>query len=136
MLQWKSFNEILMPFDLYTSKVLEDIDLLMIPVQFRNRYMKKIDNNIDFINKLIYEEKRDLVFIAKWLRIPLKNFIKSLNRYTKHIKNQNISCRAKLDQKVDRLVNIKGLIQIYIGLNKGKCINVKSILNFIQPWNL
>ena len=136
MLQWKSFNEILMPFDLYTSKVLEDIDLLMIPVQFRNRYMKKIDNNIDFINKLIYEEKRDLVFIAKWLRIPLKNFIKSLNRYTKHIKNQNISCRAKLDQKVDRLVNIKGLIQIYIGLNKGKCINVKSIFNFIQPWNL
>ena len=36
MLQLKSFNEILMPFDLYTSKVLEDIDLLMIPVQFRN----------------------------------------------------------------------------------------------------
>ena len=137
MLQWKSFNEILMPFDLYTSKVLEDIDLLMIPVQFRNIYMKKINNNnIDFINKLIYEEKRDLVFIAKWLRMPLKIFIKSLNRYTKHIKNQNISCRAKLDQKVDRLVNIKGLIQIYIGLNKGKCINVKSILNFIQPWNL
>ena len=77
MLQWKSFNEILMPFDLYTSKVLEDIDLLMIPVQFRNRYMKKIDNNIDFINKLIYEEKRDLVFIAKWLRMPLK-FLLSL----------------------------------------------------------
>ena len=68
--------------------------------------------------------------------MPLTIFIKSLNRYTKHIKNQNISCRAKLDQKVDRLVNIKGLIQIYIGLNKGKCINVKNILNFIQPWNL
>ena len=85
MLQWKSFNEILIPFDLYTSKVLEDIDLLMIPVQFRNIYMKKIDNNIDFINKLIYEEKRDLVFIAKWLRMPLKIFIKSLNRYIQNI---------------------------------------------------
>ena len=84
----------------------------------------------------MYEEKRDLVFIAKWLRIPLKNFVKSLNRYTKQIKSQYISSRVNLNQKVDRLVDIKGLIQIYIGLNKGKCINTKSILNFIQPWNL
>ena len=98
--------------------------------------MKKIDQNIDFINKLMYEEKRDLVFVAKWLRISLKFFVKSLNRYTKHIKSQYISYRVNLNQKVDRLVDIKGLIQIYIGLNKGKCINTKSILNFIQPWNL
>ena len=65
MLQWKSFNEILMPFDLYTSKVLEDIDLLMIPVQFRNRYMKKIYNNIDFINKLIYMKKRETLSLLQ-----------------------------------------------------------------------
>ena len=136
MLQCEDFHEILMPFDVYTSKVLEEIDLLMVPLRFRNKYMKKIDQNIDFINKLMYEEKRDLGFIAKWLRIPLKIFVKSFNRYTKQIKNKNISCRLKLDRKVDRLVNIKGLIQIYIGLNKGKCINAKSILNFIQPWNL
>ena len=84
----------------------------------------------------MYEEKRDLIFIAKWLRIPLKFFVKSFNRYTKQIKSQNISYRVKLNEKVDRLVNIKGLIQIYIRLNKGKCINTKSILNFIQPWNV
>ena len=132
----EDFQEILMPFDVYTSKIIEEIDLLMVPKSFRNKYMKKIDQNIDFINKLMYEEKRDLVFIAKWLRIPLKNFVKSLNRYTKQIKFQYISYRVNLNRKVDRLVDIKGLIQIYIGLNKGKCINTKSILNFIQPWNL
>ena len=136
MFQWEDFQEILMPFDVYTSEVIEEIDLLMVPKSFRNKYMKKIDQNIDFINKLIYEEKRDLVFIAKWLRIPLKFFAKSLNRYTKQIKSQYISYRVNLNQKVDRLVDIKGLIQIYIGLNKGKYINTKSILNFIQPWNL
>ena len=125
-----------MLFDVYTSKIIEEIDLLMVPKSFRNKYMKKIDQNIDFINKLMYEEKRDLVFIAKWLRISLKIFVKSLNRYTKQIKSQYISYRVNLNQKVDRLVDIKGLIQIYIGLNKGKCINTKSILNFIQPWNL
>ena len=114
MFQWEDFQEILMPFDVYTSKVIEEIDLLMVPKSFRNRYMKKIDQNIDFINKLMYEEKRDLVFIAKWLRIPLKFFVKSLNRYAKQIKSQYISYRVNLNQKVDRLVNIKGLIQIYI----------------------
>ena len=121
-----------MSFDVYTSKVIEKIDLLMVPKSFRNKYMKKIDQNIDLINKLMYEEKRDLVFIAKLLRIPLKKFVKSLNRYTKQIKSQYINYRVNLNQKVDRLVDIKGLIQIYIGLNKGKCINTKSIINFIQ----
>ena len=136
MFQREDFKEILMPFDMYTSKVIEEIDLLLVPKSFRNKYMKKIDQNIDFVNKVMYEEKRDLVFIAKWLRIPLKIFVKSLNRYAKQIKFQYISYRVNLNQKVDRLVDIKGLIQIYIGLNKGKCINTKSIFNFIQPWNL
>ena len=136
MFQCEDFQEILMPFDVYTSKVIEEIDLLMVPKSFRNKYMNKIDQNIDFINKLMYEEKRDLVFIAKMAENSINFFIKSLNRYTKQIKSLYISYRVNLNQKVDRLVDIKGLIQIYIGLNKGKCINTKSILNFIQPWNL
>ena len=105
MFQCEDFQEILMSSDIYKSKVIEEIDLLMVPKRFRNKYMKKIDQNIDFINKLMYEEKRDLV-IAKWLRILLKNYVKSLNRYTKQIKSQYISYRLNLNQKVDRLVDI------------------------------
>ena len=78
MVQCEDFHEILMPFDVYTSKVLEEIDLLMVPLRFRNKYMKKIDQNIDFINKIMYEEKRDLGFIAKWLRIPLNKLLNLL----------------------------------------------------------
>ena len=29
-----------------------------------------------------------------------------------------------------------GLIQIYLGLDRGKCVNVKDILKFIQSCNL
>ena len=42
----------------------------------------------------------------------------------------------KLNNQIIRLQNIKGLIQVYIGLNRGKWINTKGILDFIKPWNL
>ena len=38
--------------------------------------------------------------------------------------------------KIERLINIKGLIQVYMGLNRGKWINTNGILNFIKSWNL
>ena len=73
-------SELLMTFKLLqASKVPEDIDLIMITTQLLINYMNKINNNIDIINKLIYEEKRDFTYIVKWLRIPIKTFIKSMN---------------------------------------------------------
>ena len=35
----KESQEILMSFDVYTSKVQQNIDLLIRPVKFRNKYM-------------------------------------------------------------------------------------------------
>ena len=37
--------------------------------------------------------------------------------------------------KIEKLINIKGLIQVYIELNRGKWININGILSFIKPWN-
>ena len=74
--------EILVSFGLLqASKVSKDIDLLI-------NHMNKIDNNIDIINKLIYKEKRDFTYIAKWLRMPIKTFIKSTNKYIKLTNDQ------------------------------------------------
>ena len=42
----------------------------------------------------------------------------------------------KINNQINRLQNIKGLIQVYIALNWGKWINTKGILDFIKPWNL
>ena len=44
-------NEIWIPYDLYTSKVHENIDLFINNQTFINRYMQKIENNIDIIKK-------------------------------------------------------------------------------------
>ena len=81
--------EILMSFELlHSSKVPEDIYSLMITTQLLINYMNKIDNNIDIINKLIYEEKRGFTYIVKLLRIPFKTFIKSMNKYIKQTNDQ------------------------------------------------
>ena len=132
----KESHEVLMQFDVYTSKVQQNIDLLIRPVKFRNKYMLRIDKNIDVINKLLYEENKEVKFIAKWMRIPLKIFVKSMKSYTKWIENKSFESRIRINNKIERFQNIKGLIEIYLGLNRGKCVNAKDILNFIQPWNL
>ena len=42
----------------------------------------------------------------------------------------------KINNQINRLRNIKGLIQDYIILNRGKWVNEKGILDFIKLWNL
>ena len=49
----KEPQEDLMPFDVYTSKVQQNKGLLAGPVKFRNKYMWRIDKDIDAINKLL-----------------------------------------------------------------------------------
>ena len=44
--------------------------------------------------------------------------------------------KLKIRKKIERIQDIKGLIQMYLALNKGKWINIKKILDFISPWNL
>ena len=50
-----AWHEIIMSYDLNTSKVLEDVELLMTPTSFISRNMKKIESNIETINKMLFE---------------------------------------------------------------------------------
>ena len=59
-----AWHEIIIPYDLYTSKVLEDVGLLITPTSFKSRNMKKIDSNIEIINKMLFEDHRDVDYIA------------------------------------------------------------------------
>ena len=57
----KSNLNFFIPFGVYSSKVLENIDILIRDSnKFRNNHMKKIDNNIDVIHKMIYEDKKEI----------------------------------------------------------------------------
>ena len=63
--------EILMPFDLFTSKAQENIDFMITKTNFRSKHMRKIERNIDVISKLFYEDKKEAEYVTKWMRISL-----------------------------------------------------------------
>ena len=129
-------NEIWIPYDLYTSKVQENIDLFINKQTFRNRYVQKIENNIDIINKLLYDDNKSFMFVAKWMRIPFRIFVKHLKQYLRWIDANSIESNAKTNNKIERIKNIKGLIEVYFRINKEGWVNAKKILNFIRPCNL
>ena len=83
--------------------------------------MKKTKTLLTFQDEWEYQQrslKKQLVGIFFWV---------------KNGRNEQI---MKVNNQINRLQNIKGLIQVYIGLNKGKWVNTKGILGFIKPWNL
>ena len=53
-------------------------------------------------------------------RIPIKKFILCMNRYNKWINNRSKDVQTKNKRKIERIQDIKGLIQMYLALNKGK----------------
>ena len=91
-----------MPFDLFTSKAQENIDFMITKTNFRNRHMRKIERNIDIISKLLYEDKKDAEYVAKWMRIPRKIFIKWLKTYLEWIRNKSSKSLIETKDKIER----------------------------------
>ena len=59
----KESQEVLMPFNVYKNKMQQNIDLLIRPVKFRNKYMLIIDKNIVATNNLLFEVNKEVLFI-------------------------------------------------------------------------
>ena len=95
-----SKEDVLVPFDFYSSKVFDDIDVLIINSNFKNNQMSKIENNIEIIQKMIYEENKDIDYVSKWLRIPIKKFILCMKRYNKWINNRSKDVQTKNNKKL------------------------------------
>ena len=91
-----------MPFDLFTSKAQENIDFMITKTNFRNRHMRKIERSIDIISKLLYEDKKDAEYVAKWMRIPWKIFIKWLKTYLEWIRNKSSKSLIETKDKIER----------------------------------
>ena len=83
---------------------------------------------------MLFEQNKDIRYVSKWIRMPVKLFITSINITNQILIQTNKN--VKKITKINRLLNVKGLVQIYMGLNRGKCINTKGILDFINPCNL
>ena len=95
--------EIIIPYDSYTSKVLEDVGLLMTPTSFKSWNMKKIDSNIEIINKMLFEDHWYVYYVSKWLRIPSKIFIRPMRKYKEWVDKKSEQQRSKIKMKIERL---------------------------------
>ena len=82
--------------------------------------MQEIENNIDIINKLLYDDKKSIQFITKWIRIPFRIFAKHFKQYLRWIDANFMESKAKTNNKIERIKSIKGLIEVYFGINKGR----------------
>ena len=51
-----------------------------------------------------------------------------MKRYNKWINNRSKDVQTKNKRKIERIQDIKILIQMYLALNKGKWINIKKFL--------
>ena len=80
----------------------------MTKIYFRNKHMQKIDKNIDIISKLFYEEKRDVQYLAKWMRIPVKVFAKWIKSFFEQIYDRTTKSLIKIKNKIERFKDIKG----------------------------
>ena len=61
--------------DLYASNKLENIHLLVTPSHFKSNHMKKIELNIDIINRMLYEINKGVFYNVKWMKMLIKTFI-------------------------------------------------------------
>ena len=106
MIDFDSAGDVLVPLNFYTSKVLDDIYILIVNTNFRSKHMNKIEKNIEVIQKMIFEDKKDIDFISKWLRIPTKKFISCINKFNKWNKCKKKNVEEKIKKKIERIQDI------------------------------
>ena len=85
---------------------------------------------------MLYEENKDITYISRWMRITEKVSIKAMNMYNFWVRNRRNEQIMKINSQINRLQNIKGLIKVYIGLNRRKWVNTKGVLDFCKTLRL
>ena len=58
-------NEVIIPFDVVPSKKFKNIDSLIHLPQFLSNCMNKIYSNIDIIHEMLYQDLKDICYVAK-----------------------------------------------------------------------
>ena len=81
---------------------------------------KKIYLNIKIINTIIFDVHRDANYVAKLLRIQYKVFTRWMRKYKEWVYKKSEQQRRKNKMKIERLIDINELIQVYMGLNREK----------------
>ena len=102
---------------------------------FKSNIKKRIHNNFEIIKRMLIKEKKDILYVAKWIRIPYLRFCSILQDYMKWIVDKKDKLNKRVREESDRMDNLKFLIQMEVAAYKGRWINTKIILDFVQKIN-
>ena len=84
---------------------------------------------------MLIEEKKDILYVAKRIRIPYLRFCSILQDYMKWIVDKKDKLNKRLREESNRMDNLKFLIQMGVAAYKERWINTKIILDFVQKIN-
>ena len=123
------------PVNIYMQITSTDGTIRCCKQPFRSNIKKRIHNNFEIIKRMLIEEKKNILYVAKWIRIPYLRFCSILQDYMKWIVDKKDKLNERLREESNRMDNLKFLIQMGIAAYKGRWINTKIILDFVQKTN-
>ena len=74
-------GELILPLSHYEDVIQNRIKVKVKPGKFRSAKMKKFLENFEIVERLFMEEDKDLDFVAKWLRMSVKDLRQCIIKY-------------------------------------------------------
>lgn len=126
-------KEVLVPSHYYQDRIKENLHVKVRKGSFRSRLLVKFAQNIIVIEKMLLEDNKSIDYAAKWLGVSIKNFKICVHKYYKSLTSNYLKAKDEYDSKIIRAKKLKELISLCFSQNKGKCVDTKKILDFINP---
>ena len=99
----------------------------------RSSNFNKFIENFNIIKRL-YEEDKDIKFIARWLRMSIANLQLWIDRYFRSIYKQK-EIETIINIKRQRIEMIKDNIKQFMMNNKGRWVVVNQMVDYINNYN-
>ena len=80
--------------------------------------MKRFHNNIDIIKKMLFEENKSVIYVAKWIRISYIIFVRLLKKYIEWESNNKEKNRQRYYKKQKEWVILDFLLECTLLLIK------------------
>ena len=108
-----------MPSEFYNSRLVDNMELSSIDCRFRSTKLNEIHSNLSIIEYMLFEENRNIKYVAKWFRIPVRRFMNTLRTYFKVFIRKKLN-NKKHEAKYKRMLTAKHQIDSFIRSRSGR----------------
>ena len=98
------------PVNIYMQISSTDGTIRWCKQPFRSNIKKRIHNNFEIIKRMLIEEKKNILYVTKLIRIPYLRFCSILQDYMKWIVDKKDKLNERLREESNRMDNLKFLI--------------------------